>query len=304
MGKSTLAQQDYGVWRYKNGAFYATKAASIARDLKLPDVASIQFDVAWKGTFSIAVALYATSLQPVSLAAKEKEPDFGGFYSLMLNNYTLNELKVVKKNEPLRLLGQAPIPEFTQKSSAQIEIRVSKPKRIIALLVDGNLAQEWRDTEEFAGEGTAMRFVHQGAGAIKLHNLRISDWDGQLPEKVSTNVPDPKLDLARLRNGDKVGGTVRSIQNGKVQIETSGSKLEIPLNRFNRLEFATEKTERPPMLANSVRAFFVRGQSVTFQLEKWDDSGVVAKSPAFGKVTFKPTAFSKLQFLNPAASLE
>jgi hypothetical protein len=70
-----------GQWSYRNGAFYADKAASIARDLKLPDRSHIQFDMAWRGLLSLAVALYTDSLQPIRLDNKENGPDFGAFYS-------------------------------------------------------------------------------------------------------------------------------------------------------------------------------------------------------------------------------
>ena len=300
-GKSVLAQQDYGSWSYKNGAFYATKAASIARDLKLPDVASIQFDVAWKGIFHVAIALYTDSLQPVSLAAKENEPDFGGFYSLQLNNYTASDLIAIKKRDPLRSLGQITVPGFQQKSSAQIELRVSKPKRSIAILVDGNVIKEWQDTDEFAGAGTAMRFVHQGQGAVKLSNLRVSDWDGQM-EKISTNAPDPNLDLARLRNGDRVNGSIQSIRNGKLTVDTGASKLEIPLARLRQLDFAGRKGEVAKSQPDDVRVFFPRGESLTFHLEKWDAQGVIGSSPNFGKVKFDPTAFARIEFMAKAAA--
>src|SRR5579871_1404430 len=48
MGKVVSALGDAGEWQYKNGAFYATNAASIARKFQLPDVAILEFDLAWK----------------------------------------------------------------------------------------------------------------------------------------------------------------------------------------------------------------------------------------------------------------
>ena len=41
-----------GRWTFRDGAFYADKSASIARDLKLPDTADLQFDLAWSGTLT------------------------------------------------------------------------------------------------------------------------------------------------------------------------------------------------------------------------------------------------------------
>lgn len=288
-----------GEWRYKNGAFYAVQAASVARDVKLPEVASIQFDLAWKGMLYVAIALYTDYLHPVSLTAKETEPNFGGFYSLQLNNYTANLLPVTK-HDPIRYLGQIAVPGFSQKNQVHLEIRVNKQKRSIALMADGVLLKQWIDTEGFVGQGTGMRFVHQGQGAIKLNNLRISEWDGQFEERPS-NPPDSKFDLAKLQNGDRVIGVVQSIRDSKmVFTPTEGPALDVPINRVKLVELAGMRSEFPRNDQSNVRASFRGGGSVTFQLEKWDDQQVIGNSPNFGKAVFNPAAFERIQFLEPA----
>ena len=49
------------------------------------------------------MALY-TDYLTVSLAEKDSEPDFGGFYSLQLTSYAVNVL-MVKQKEPLQYLA-------------------------------------------------------------------------------------------------------------------------------------------------------------------------------------------------------
>jgi hypothetical protein len=293
IGKVVSALGDAGQWKYKNGAFYATNAASIARKLDLPDVAIIEFDLAWKGLFQLAVALYTDYLQPINLANKDTEPEFGGFYSLQLNSFSANLLPV-KKNDPLRYLGQISVPAFNQKNAAHIEIRASKAKRTITLLVDGQVLKQWIETEEFAGQGTGLRFVHQGQGKVKLSNLRISAWDGQMKEKPAVS-PDAKLDLVRLRNGDKAAGQVESIQNGRIAVSSGGTKLIIPLSRVKQVEFAGQKVERPGDDVGNIRAIFNRGGAVTFRLEKWEAGKALGTSPNFGKLAFDATAFSRVE---------
>ena len=296
LGKVSSAVADAGEWRFKNGSFYATRAASIARDVNLPDVANLEFDLAWRGSFHLAIALYTDYLQPVNLASKESEPDFGGFYSLQLNNYYANLLPITK-SDPIRSLGQIPLqPSFSQKNSAHIEIRASKSKNLIALLIDGALVKMWIDTQEFVGKGTGIRIVHQGQGASsKISHLRVSEWDGQFEEK-PTNPPDSRQDLVKLRNGDKLGGTVELIRDGKMLFALAGKTIEVPLNRVKQMELAGSRSERPKNSPQEVRGFFARGGSVTFDLEKVDQNGWVAKSPAFGKRTFHRAAFSRVEF--------
>jgi ribosome maturation factor RimP len=296
MGKVAAAVADPGEWKYRNGAFYAARSASIARDLNLPDVASIQFDLAWKGMFQLNIALYTDYLQPVALANKELEPKFGGFYSLQLNNYFVN-LYPIKQHDPLKSLGQTTIPVFNRKTSAHLEIRVSKAKRLVALSVDGVLVKQWTDSDEFAGEGTGLRFVYQGQaqGAIRLNNLSITEWDSQF-EEPPTHPADTTQDLAKLRNGDRVAGLLESIRDGKITVEMAGRQIRIPLERVKQIELARQKVDRVAGDLPNVRAFFARGGSVAFQLTRWDEQGVQAIIPNIGKVNFNPAAFTKIDF--------
>ncbi len=293
IGKVVSAIGDAGEWKYRNGAFYATNAASIARDINMPDLARIEFDLAWKGVFQLALAIYTDYMQPINLANKDTEPEFAGFYSLQLNSFSANLLPV-KKNDPLRYLGQISVPAFNQKNAAHVEIRASKPSRSVALYVDGRLIKQWMDTEEFAGEGKGVRFVHQGQGRIRLSNFRVSEWNGQSDEKL-LGVPDVKQDTARLRNGDKVAGDVRSIGDGKMLVATSGTHLTVPLSRIKQIDLASQKIDRTPDESANVRAVFTRGGSVTFQLVEWNRGRLVGTSPNFGQLAFDSAAFTKVE---------
>jgi hypothetical protein len=295
LGKTTQALPNQGQWIYRNGAFYASKAASIARDVHLPDVSSFSFDLTWKGYFQMAIAIYSDSLQPVSLANKENEPDFGGFYSLQLNTFSANLLPITR-NDPIRYLGQASLLTLSQKNRAHIDIRTSKPRHSVALLVNGELVREWIDPAEFAGKGSAIRFVHQGQGAVKIENIKITEWDGLFEDK-DAQPPPQKSDLAKLRNGDRVTGSLEKIHDGSVTISSSDRNLGIPFTRAKELLFARENSTRPPSQPADVRAFFARGGFVTLQIENWSPESFVAISPAFGKANFHPRAFTRLEFV-------
>ena len=295
-GKSAVAAAaDSGEWTYKNGAFYAAKAASIARDLKLPDVGEIQFDMAWKGAFYVAIALYTDSLQPVNLISKENEPDFGGFYSLQLNG-TYLDLKPITKRDPLRSLGQLIIPTLADKTRAHFDLLVSKPKGTVALFINGALVIEWKDPMGFIGQGTGMRFVHQGAGAVKLSGLRVTPWDGQMPAQ-STQTNNETQDVAWLRNGTRSAGVIETIQDGKLILQGELGKSEFSLNKIRQLDFAAVKTGKMAVVNNgNVRATLQQGTSLTLQLGKWTPEGMTVTSPNLGEATFKPGAITRLQF--------
>jgi hypothetical protein len=182
---------------------------------------------------------------------------------------------------------------FSQKTSAHIDLRMSKSKHSIALLIDGELVKEWVDQDGFAGSGSAIRFVHQGQGAVKLSNIKVTEWDGQLEEPASPTAHKTS-DIAHLRNGDRVPGVIQSIEGGKMKVEGPGSTLDIPMSRVKQIEFVGKP--RLDHSTNFVRGFFPSGGSLTFQIEKWSPRGLLARSDNFGSVQFKPGTFSRILF--------
>ncbi len=284
---------DAGEWMYQGGAFYATQSASVARNVNLPPRASIHFDLQWKGYFHLAIALATDYLQPVNLANKDIEPDFGGFYSLQLNNFSANLLPV-KKADPLRFLGQVAMPAFGQRTSAHVDIRVDRDKKLVALLIDGLMVKQWIDPEGFAGTGGGIRFVHQGQGVVKLSGLKITEWDGQFEELI-TSSPNLKQDTAKLRNGDRMVGLVEEVKDGKLAVTTKGTRIEVPLARVFQIELSRTNLARLPLNQGELRAYFGQGGHLRLLVEKMDATGITGRNSTLGVLQFHPHAFKRLR---------
>ena len=289
-----------GEWKFHDGAFYATQSASVARDVNLPSRAAIHFDLQWKGYFHLAVALATDYLQPVNLANKETEPDFGGFYSLQINNFSANLLPV-KKNEPLRFLGQVALPNFGQRNSAHVDIRVNREKKLVALLLDGVVIKQWIDTEAFSGTGGGIRFVHQGQGVVRLSGLKVTEWDGQFEELI-TNSLTLKQDAAKLRNGDRMTGLIDGVKDGKLALITKGTRIEGPLARVLQIEMARTNLASASLKDGEVRAYFEQGGHLRLSVEKLDTNGLTARSTALGLLHFQPSSFNRLRWAESEAA--
>jgi hypothetical protein len=285
---------DSGQWKFKNQAFYASKSASIARIVGLPDSARLEFDMAWKGFFYLAVALYTDYLQPVNLVTKDTDPNFGGFYSLQINNFSV-DLLPVKRNEQLRRLGLTVIGTLNQKTSAHFDIRMNKSRNLIALLIDGVLAKSWTDAQGFAGEGKGLRFVHQGQGSLKLSNIKVSEWDGVFDE---TPTPMPGLtdDTIFLRDGKTKTGRIASFQNGDLSVTNLPQNISIALDRVRNIQLMSNRVPEAAVPNGKVRAYFATGGAITGTLEQWEPNRAVISSGNFGRLEINPSVFNKLQF--------
>lgn len=294
-GKSALAG-DSGQWTYRNGAFYASKSASIARDVKLPPMASIQFDLRWQGTLHAAIALYNNSLLPVSLLQKENEPDFGGFYSFMLNS-SFADLLAITKRDPNRSLGPVAVPFLTQTNAAHIELRANTAAHSISLYINDIFVKEWVDPAGFIGEGTAIRIVHQGLGTLKLSNLRITKWNGVSETKSAVKVVNLAQDVATLANGTVLTGRFQSITNGQVTLVTNFAPALVPLSSLTRLDLSPETDPNIPPVPGQVRALIHGTGRITFQIDQWNKSQVTGHSAILGQIKCNPAAFSALQWV-------
>ncbi|HEV7926811.1 MAG TPA: hypothetical protein VGR14_15735 [Verrucomicrobiae bacterium] len=287
-----------GQWTYRDGAFYADKAASIARDLKLPDRSQIQFDMAWRGPLYLAIALYTDSLQPILLTDKENGPDFGAFYSLRFFNTIYVTLTPIRKKDPLKPMGDPLIiPSLTQKDRVHVDLRMSKADRRVALFIDGMLIKDWIDPSGFAGDGGGVRLVNNQQSVVKISNFRVSRWNGVLDDSAS-EAPDPSHDVVLLESGAKTTGAVVSIADGQISLLTAAGAATIPIAGTSAIEFARFQGQSPPPAAANAHATFRQGGAVTFELSAWRPDGIAGISPDFGKVTFDPAAFVRLQFLS------
>ncbi|HUD47187.1 MAG TPA: hypothetical protein VMR33_10175 [Candidatus Baltobacteraceae bacterium] len=289
---------DSGQWLYRHGAFYANKPASIARDFNLPDRSIIQFDLAWKGSFNLAVALYTDSLQPILLAAKDQGPDFGAFYSLRIQSPYFIALTPIRKNDVSRSLGDLIVPSLSNRDRVHIDLRISKPDHRIVLFLDGVMIKEWITPAGFNAEGTGLRFVQNGGGSIKLSHLRVAAWNGVLDEAPAVS-PDSTHDIISMEAGAKISGVIQTIANGQISLLGAGGLTKIPVNTVSAIDFAGVATEAPKTAPGSVHATFARGGFVTFDLLSWRPDAISVTSPVFGKATFDPAAFSRLQFVAP-----
>ena len=294
MGKVTTKELDGGDWAYRNGAFYALKAASIARIIGLPDRMRMEFDMEWKGSLNLAVALYTDYLQPVSLADKDLEPDFGGFYSLQLTSYAVNVL-MVKQKEPLQYLGMTQTPIFRQSEKAHIDVRTNKSDNSISLLVNGKLIKRWVDQGGFAGVGKGIRLVHQGQGALRVSNIKIREWDGRF-EAPPTNHPQSTQDLLTLRNGDKLVGKLVESSADTLQYQLGETVTDIALDEVEKIEMGGIQDAVRPLRKGEVNATLVGGGHIQFLLKGIGGDSIHGSSEIYGPLKMRLPAFEKLDF--------
>lgn len=318
IGDVSLPSGEGGQWSYESGRFYADEAASIARDVDLPGMCSVKLDLMWKGRLNIALALFTDFLQPITLAEKDNEPEFGGFYSLQINDRS-STILVINQIEPIRRLGYAFTPELAYRNSAEFEIFVNKNEATFSLAIDGKLAHTWQDNRGFLGEGDGIRLVHQGDGQIRLTNLQVRTWNGALPED-EIPASDSDVDLlriaegaivprgaatdtpqsdARLRraSGVPLRGKLLNVAGAEVQFqEPQREPINVPASKTQSIIFSDKELKLLQADAKLEFVELINGERFGLELIRIDENGLYGVHPALGPLTLKKNAVKRILF--------
>jgi hypothetical protein len=274
-------------WEYRDGAFVATGAGTLGRDLKLTGSSSFAFDLGWNGHFSLILALYTPVLDRFDYSSSS--------YMFYLSPGYIT-LQRIQGGAGAMNLGQAQITEMTKKNKMHMEIRASKEDNTLVLLVDDRLVQRWKDPSGFVGQGSGVVFFAQLDGpSIRISNIKVAQWEGDLGLEPSANMVG-KDDLLHLINKDKVNGRLQGLRNGNLSVAADGTLLDIPLARVNQINLGSSVTNRPPAGPWELRAYFAGGGTVAFELGDWKPDRVSGRSSNFGSVDFEPQFIRQLQF--------
>ena len=274
-------------WSFKDGSLIGTSYGTIGRDVKLPGLSSVQFDVVLRGNDPLSIGIYSD------------HPDsFGNCYMLMLSNgYT--QLQRYSRGAGTSDLGSTQMQNILRHEKSHIELRTNKDKKSIWLFVDDKMVKEWTDPAGFNGDGGSIIFSCQPGTFVKVSNIKVTKWNGKFDDS-STQDARTDTDAVQLANEDKVTGHLESIQDGKAKFSSDYAELNIPLERIEEVDLSTAHSDQAKLAPSDVRAYFPEGGSITMQLTEWDAKGCKGSSPNFGSASFSPDAFTKIMFNLPA----
>jgi hypothetical protein len=273
-------------WEFRDGAFIGSSYGTIGRDVGLPDMSKVEFDLVLRGN-QFAVGIYS-----------DRADNFGNCYMLQLSpGYT--ELQRYSRSNGSNDLGSVQLQNAIRGDSSHIELRSDRTRKSIWLLIDGKIIKQWTDPADFNGLGGNILFSCQQGTFVKISNIKISKWDGKF-EDMDDSADKSDNDAIQLANDDKVSGHLDSIHDGNAKLSSSYAELNIPLDRVGQIDFAGAHSSQAGETPSDVRAYFPDGGCVTMQLLQWDDKGCAGSSPNFGKAIFSPDAFARIVFNLPA----
>ncbi|MGA2175281.1 MAG: hypothetical protein ABSH38_09900 [Verrucomicrobiota bacterium] len=274
-------------WSYRDGCFIGAGSGTLGRDLSLTNSSTVEFDLAWNGSYLLLVNVYSRPLDHLEYNS--------GSYVVEFSPKQVT-LRHVHSGGLPRSFGGAPLPVDGDKNKFHATIQCNKDEGTVAVFINNLLVKSWKDEDGFHGSGSGLLFEEGSAPGttVKLSNLKVAQWEGRY--EPDTTLAATNGDAIHFVNHDRAGGKIAGIKDGKVTLALEGTVLEVPLERVTQISFAEGSAPAEPSGPWDVRAYFPGGGNLSFQLEKWDDKMISGRSAIFGPLAFQPGAIRQMEF--------
>ncbi len=222
-------------WGFEEGVLTSNGTGGIiGREFDWPDRSNVEFDLAWSTMPGIDIIIQADqlyTLTSVNAYAIRLNSSYAYLYRYTSdgNNFQTSSLGSVQLSR-----------HIAGKKKGRISVLTDSKKKTISLLFDGKLVKKWQERAAWAGKGRALQFNPQTSNAMSISNIRVSEWDGRLPnQSVDSSGGDGKEDFVRLVNDDTMSGAIGGIAGGKISVKMSfaDKPIDIPLARIGLVKF-------------------------------------------------------------------
>lgn len=289
MSEWTVGRQGRGKsWEYKKGALYALQQSPIARKIEnMPAKVKVDFDMAWRGSYpGMAISLFNNNLTRQS-----------DCYTITISGSSIY-LYRYSQNSGSSHLGNAELSALTSGASpgGRFTILADRKEKTVALMFNGVMVRQWSDKAGAELSGDVLMFYPQTQNSTKLSNIKVSEWDGQIPQAGVETKEKSSEDLIRLGNGDKVSGQIQSIAGDTLKFKASYAEMEIPLSRIVEIVCAEEKLEKARRNACDVRFTLANGGTMTFDLKGLQADEASGETENLGSVKLPLNAVKQIEY--------
>ncbi|MBT5322375.1 MAG: hypothetical protein HOL43_08425, partial [Verrucomicrobiales bacterium] len=291
--KERAAQAAKGpTWKLTDGVFESTTSNSmVGRQMKeMPARSSTEFDVEWTGSLNLYVNFLTDSLTSYSMCNGYCLRLTQSYIYLYRYNFNNNAGRGGRVGNNVR------VNLASLQGNAHIALKMDAKKKTIALFINDILIQKWENLGDFPSDENGLLFTSRTTSRMKLSHIRVTDWNGNLPEANTKAKSEPKNDYVLLNNADHITGELTGIANGKLQLKSDFGEMAIGLEKIGMIHRATERVKAIPTTTGMTRAIFKGEGSMAMNITGWKDGKVTATSPIFGKASFDAEVFQSIDF--------
>lgn len=273
----------------RKGALLLPQGRACGRHIaKLPD----------KVRFDLELSHWATSSFLFSFFCDDPRRMEGDAYQVNFSGGHIEFQRKLSGGEE-RSLGALDLPEHqTGRRRMHVTILADRLARRFIFLLDGRVAHEFRDAQEFKANGDRsehLAFMGLDTASLRIFRISVAAWDGRVPRLEGEAGAPVDQDILILSNGDNIAGTAHSIELGKARFKTAFGELAIPMERIADLRFANKCAP----LKGTVRCWLNEQDVMTLALEKLTSEVITGFVEGIGPLKLPLGACTRLEF-NPA----
>lgn len=315
---ATWTQSPSDSWTLESDALVCNRSSSIGREIGRHDRIRIAFDVSWRENAQFRVFLHADAEDPDDME--------NGYELVCQSQYAYLRKKTANDSSTIGSSGG--IREFTERDKIRFEILQDMTTGRIRLMIDGRIVDDWQEAAPAPEKmGSFLHFAASRTNGTRISRISITSWDGlidgewgqarrqaanrmfQFGNMGEEDAEGAEAEEAKeaqgisLRNGDKIDGEILEITEGMVRLKTTFNEFELPVSRLRSFALRTAEEAANPELRwepirrkGDIRANFIDGGQVTFQLMGFEDGKLIGRSQTFGEAQFDLGVFSKLEF--------
>jgi len=305
-------------WVHAGAAWYnRPDAAALRREVAMPDLAVVRFQLAWKSRLSLVLAFHADFQAPRKPPAEDESklvqngtpglPQFfGNAYALNLypNYVILNRCRLDAEGHPSieRVQAGGTNIRLPETGEAAVELRCNRLTGEISLYLNDEFAMQWtepgaKDAPGYAGKGGGIGFLATGS-QVRISDLLVAEWNG-MPDS-ARSMQSEGQDIVLLANGtDRFAGEVTGFGQGALKLKSRYGEFQFPLGDIAEVRFARNRLAKtPPATAGLSRVRFHPLGSLSGTLEPGRDGHLTLVSPLAGKLDLDPDYAVMLDFKN------
>ncbi len=283
-------------WKIQHQQFISTKQqCEISKDIKLPDLAHISFEVEHQKTRRFYLYFYAAQ----NADDDEEKTNYYQFVTQTGTHFIQRVTNGVIHPLQRKIDRNAPRIRSSRRKKLSYDLYLDRENGQFHIYIDGNFYRSFHDENpQTATLGTSIHLVSKSAPHI-ISNFKVRSWSGAL--NMSTQLEQDDTDITpnqiKLHNGDSITGTTNSIKSEAIMVETQFGLLTVPLKGVSKIHSSTDKKTTPLKLTNThIKASFLNEDFIILKLNSIKGYQLNASHRIFGENTYDLRAFSKIEF--------
>jgi hypothetical protein len=291
----TNSVDEVSEWKVENGILINQGSGQIYRDVKLPENYSVRFKLAW-----------------------EKSPNFLFYFSdpmdytgKIVNRYFLQfgragigiKRESTGKQRYPQIADIKKLPQEFVDNEMWLEVRVNRKAGKIDLYINDLLQGRYEDKNSIIPTGSGIAFKCYDAAednSLKISEIYVSEWDDRGDKHRTEDRGNIKEDAVIGRNGERFGGRMLSITDGKAgkayrfKSTFQENPIDLPDAEVSTVYFAVAQNTNPKEF-KGMNLFLQGSGNVQVSKCELNDSMIRITHPLLGDLQLNRTAVSHLE---------